>query len=905
MPNTFDRLKAALADRYAIERELGRGGMATVYLAEDLKHHRKVAVKVLRPELAAALGPERFLREIEVAAKLHHPHILPLYDSGEADGFLYYVMPYEEGQSLREKLAKEGELPVAEAVRLLRDVVDALAHAHKHGVVHRDIKPDNVMLSGRHALVTDFGVAKAVSEATGRQKLTTAGVALGTPAYMAPEQAVADPHIDHRADIYAVGVLAYELLTGRPPFTGSTPQEVLSAHVTQAPDVVTKHRATVPPALAQSVMRCLEKKPADRWQSAEELLQHLEAIATPSDGVTPTETRPVPAIRQRRNAIAVGVGVVVVAAIVGVFTLRSGPETPLFRVGRQTQVTRARGLEVDPALSPDGRTVSYSAGTAGGMHLYVQQLGGGGTIELTEQLMGNHRSSRWSPDGAQLVYASQGAIFTIPVFGGTPRRVVGHSPGDPVGEPPAGGAFHSPVWSPDGQQIAYVWQERAPILAFQRGPSDIYVLSLSGGEPRKVAAAIEAHSLRWSPDGSMLAFVSGASLFVFGTSLFGNVDPSSIWVVEPSGGEPVRVTSEDELNISPVWWPDGKHLLFVSNRDGSRDIYQVAIARSGEPPRTPIRLTAGLNAHTIDVSADGARLTYSVFTHLANLWSLEIPSRGMISVGQAKPVTNETQVIEGADLSADGAWFAFDSNREGNQDIYRMPATGGEPQRLTTHPSDDYFPNWSPNGREIAFYSLRTGNRDVFVMSADGGALQQLTDHPAQDRQPDWSPGGNAIVFASDRTGRHNLFLVTREPGTTEWGGPEQLTTQGGFGPDWSPNGTEVVYVEGERVGSVWILSLESHERRLLVPAEQGSPLPQLARWSRDGNTVYYIASMRGEVHSIWSVPAWGGRPRLVARLDDLAGRFAAAQFTLDGEHFYFTIQEFEANVWVMELLIR
>ena len=182
MPDTFDRLKAALADRYAIREEIGAGGMATVYLAEDLKHHRKVAVKVLRPELAAALGPERFLREIEVAAKLHHPHILPLYDSGEADGFLYYVMPYEEGQSLREKLAKEGELPVAEAVRLLRDVVDALAHAHKHGVVHRDIKPDNVMLSGRHALVTDFGVAKAVSEATGRQKLTTAGVALGTPA---------------------------------------------------------------------------------------------------------------------------------------------------------------------------------------------------------------------------------------------------------------------------------------------------------------------------------------------------------------------------------------------------------------------------------------------------------------------------------------------------------------------------------------------------------------------------------------------------------------------------------------------------------------------------------------------------------------------------------------------------
>jgi serine/threonine protein kinase len=261
MSDQLDRLTAALADRYTIEREIGAGGMATVYLAEDLKHHRKVAVKVLRPELAAALGPDRFLQEIEIAAQLHDPHILPLYDSGDADGFLFYVMPYEEGQSLREKLAMEGELPVVEAVRIVRDIVDALSHAHQRKVIHRDIKPDNVMLSDRHALVTDFGVAKAVSEATGREQLTTAGLALGTPAYMAPEQATADPHVDHRADIYAVGAVAYELLTGRPPFLGSNAQMVLAAHVADTPDPVTKYRESVPPALEQLVMKCLEKNP--------------------------------------------------------------------------------------------------------------------------------------------------------------------------------------------------------------------------------------------------------------------------------------------------------------------------------------------------------------------------------------------------------------------------------------------------------------------------------------------------------------------------------------------------------------------------------------------------------------------------------------------------------------------
>jgi tetratricopeptide (TPR) repeat protein/tRNA A-37 threonylcarbamoyl transferase component Bud32 len=324
MPTTIEQLKQVLGDRYAIEREIGAGGMATVYLAEDLKHQRKVAIKVLRSEITAALGADRFHREIRIAAQLEHPNVLTLIDSGDAEGMLYYVMPYISGESLREKLAKEHELPINEAVRILRDAVDALAHAHEKGVVHRDIKPDNVLLSGRHALVTDFGVAKAVSEATGRDKLTTAGVSLGTPTYMAPEQAAADPHIDQRADIYAIGVVAYELLTGRPPFTGNTPQQVLSAHVTETPDPVTKHRQTVPPQLEQLVMRCLEKKPADRWQSAEELLPALEAVSTPSGGITPTGTQPISgfdyeaAARRShpvRVAVLFGVGAVAVLAV--------------------------------------------------------------------------------------------------------------------------------------------------------------------------------------------------------------------------------------------------------------------------------------------------------------------------------------------------------------------------------------------------------------------------------------------------------------------------------------------------------------------------------------------------------------------------------------------------------------
>ena len=305
MEPVLPRLKAALADRYAVEREIGGGGMATVFLADDLKHHRKVAIKVLRPDLAAALGTQRFLREIEIAAQLTHPNILPLHDSGEADGFLYYVMPLVEGDSLRDRLAREGRLPLGDAVRLLRDVVDALDYAHQHGVVHRDIKPDNVMLAGRHALVTDFGVAKAVGEAAGGTQLTTVGVSIGTPPYMSPEQALADPAMDHRTDLYSAGVLAYEMLTGRPPFSGPTAQSVLMAHVSQAVPPLSTARQDAPSRLIGLVNRCLEKRPEDRWQSAKELLGELEALVTPTGGVTPVrlETIVSPGLRRRLPAV--------------------------------------------------------------------------------------------------------------------------------------------------------------------------------------------------------------------------------------------------------------------------------------------------------------------------------------------------------------------------------------------------------------------------------------------------------------------------------------------------------------------------------------------------------------------------------------------------------------------------
>jgi len=314
----FGRLDAALTGRYRMERELGAGGMATVYIAEDLRHHRLVAVKVLRPDLAANLGAERFLREIEIAARLQHPHILPLHDSGSAGEVLFYVMPLVEGDSLRSRLTA-GPLPIDEGVRIIREVADALAYSHRQGVVHRDIKPENILLSSGHALVTDFGVAKAVSDSAAASNLTGTGVSLGTTTYMAPEQATADPSTDHRADIYALGVMAYEMLVGQPPFTGNA-QQVLAGHLTRRPEALSAFRPSVPPGLEAIVMRCLEKNAADRPQRADDILRALDALATSSGATAATApVTPVPARAPRRwSRTLAGMAAVAILTVAGV-----------------------------------------------------------------------------------------------------------------------------------------------------------------------------------------------------------------------------------------------------------------------------------------------------------------------------------------------------------------------------------------------------------------------------------------------------------------------------------------------------------------------------------------------------------------------------------------------------------
>jgi serine/threonine-protein kinase len=331
MTDLSQRLQAALGGAYRVEQELGGGGMSRVFVAEETRLARKVVIKVLPPDLALEMRVDRFNREIQLSASLQHPHIVPLLAAGGADDLLYYTMPFVEGEALRTRLSRAGELPVKDAVRILKDVADALAYAHARGVVHRDIKPDNVLLSGNHAVVADFGVAKAVSQAKTESGLTSVGVALGTPAYMAPEQAAGDPNIDHRADIYAFGAMAYEMLTGRSPFSGMAPHQMLAAHVTEPVVPITDKRPALPPALAQLVMACLEKNPADRPQSANDMLQTLESMATTSGSVAVTSpiTTVRHVMRRPRNRLAAVAVLALVLVVAGWFTLRPRGATAL------------------------------------------------------------------------------------------------------------------------------------------------------------------------------------------------------------------------------------------------------------------------------------------------------------------------------------------------------------------------------------------------------------------------------------------------------------------------------------------------------------------------------------------------------------------------------------------------
>ena len=870
MIDILPKLSAALAGRYVIERQIGSGGMATVYLARELKHDREVALKVLRPEIAAQLGAERFVNEVKITARLDHPHILTLIDSGESDGFLWYVQPYVRGESLRGRLHRETQLGIDEALAIARQVAGALAHAHEHGVIHRDIKPDNILLHEGEAMVADFGIALALSEAA-ESRLTETGLSLGTPQYMSPEQATGERQIDARSDVYSLAAVLYEMLAGVAPHVGPTSQAVIAKLLTERPTRLRAVRSTVPPDVEAAVARALEKTPADRFHSAAEFASNLRGTATFVSAEPPRRRPVVPLL------IIAGIVVLGLAAYV---MLR--PSAPGIVIGRSEQVTADPGLEIQPALSPDGRFVAYAAGSATQMRIFIRPVGGGRTIPLSDDSMAVETQPRWSPDGSMLLFLTHGGASVAPALGGASRAVAAPSPTSEV---------RSAVWSPNGHEIAFIRSD------------SVFVSAANGGGNRLIGTAVDLHSCNWAPSENWIACVSqnGQSTTPGGT--FGNLAPSAILLFPVGGGESVRVAEARWFNQSPVFSPDGRRLLFLSNRDGPRDVYEIRLSSSGRPRGEPIRLTTGLGATSISLSVDGRRLAYAVYTARANIWSLPIPTAGPVSTAGATQVTRGNQVIEGMRVSRDGRWLLYDSDLRGNADIYRIPLSGGVPEQLTNEPYDQFVPDISPDGSELVYHSWRTGTRDIEVKPLNGGPVEYVTDSPGQESYPVWSPDGQAILFYDQRS---PLPLMTvRRDQNGKWSAPVGLAAPAYRG-EWSPDGRWIVYIftptDGQS-GIVTIIPAAGGSPRTVFRPSKDAPLIGHARWSADGRLLYCkVHDARGRT-SFWVVSAQGGPPRLLVRFDEPMWQSSRNDFASDGKRFYFAVEDRQSDVFVADLI--
>ena len=871
-------LAAALADRYRIERELGAGGMATVYLAQDLKHDRQVAIKVLRPELAAVIGAERFLSEIKTTAHLQHPHILPLFDSGAADSFLFYVMPFIEGESLRDRLNREKQLPITDAVRIATEVASALDYAHRHNVIHRDIKPENVLLHDGQALVADFGIALAASKAGG-SRMTETGMSLGTPHYMSPEQVMGQREITPRSDVYALGAMTYEMLLGEPPFTGPTAQSIVAKVMTEKPARLIPRRERIPPPVEDAVLTALEKLPADRFASAAEF---ASALAGRSDGRTvrlsaqgPSSRRPTarPSVRLTVFSIAL----VMLGLLAGAYWLGGrGRAAPPIQFGKSVKVTWDPGLEILPAISPDGKSVAYGSGTTINMRIYVRPVAGGRGIQLTDDTSGVQAHPRWSPDGTRILFLAGGGVFSAPAAGGPAK------PELPPGRPTP---IISADYSPDGKTIAYVI-------------GDSLFLRSEDGTSRPLQRIVEASACTWSPNGTLIACGSGNAQALTVGSTFGNISPSRIVVCRVSDGRLVGVSDSLTLNQGPVWSPDGRSLYFISNRHGPRDIYAQRLSGAGEPRGEAVRLTTGLGAHTVSLSHDGKRLAYASLVTESNIWSLTLTGPFPVSVSAAVKVTKGTQSTECVSISGDGKWLFYDSDLGGNMDLYRMSLATGIPERLTTDPSDDFAPDISPDGREVAFHSWRgRGSRDIYVMPLDGGPVQRVTNTPLQEAVASWSPDGNALAFLEFTT-NGAIWIVKRTKGV--WGPPVRRLDHG-FWTTFSPDGRKLSFSSSLVGGALAVLPVDSGPPRILLDGTQGV-VADKAYWRANGTElVFHGRDARGRA-AVFSIPAAGGTPRLLALFDDPNISAPRACWGFADGRMYYSADERQSDVWVMEV---
>jgi serine/threonine protein kinase len=793
--NPVPRLNAALQGRYRIERELGEGGTATVYLADDLKHERKVALKVLKPELAAVVGADRFLAEIKTTANLQHPHILPLYDSGEADGFLFYVMPHVEGVSLQDRLTRERQLPVDDAVRIASDLAEALDYAHRHGIVHRDIKPGNVLLHDGQPMIADFGIALAAG-AGGRDRLTSTGVSLGTPHYMSPEQATGDQQVGPTADIYALGCVLYEMLVGGPPYTGSTAQAILGRIISGDFRPANELRKAVPSNVDAAIRRALEPVPADRFADA---AAFKAALADPSF----TTGRPATTGPRSRGGrpwtYAMWPSLAVGAAALTLWSwLRPLPTVPITRTqitlpgDARIAVSGATSYPLD--ISPDGSHVTYVGESRGGRSLFVRALDDPEIRELPGTQDARHPF--FSPDGEWIGFFADGELKKASLAGGAPISIAPQPPGS------SGGAS---------------WGESGSIL-FAVG-SGLFRVAAEGGEVERISPAmagvggVPLGDPRWPqhlPDGehALLTIAGGTGVLEIATGRIDRLlEGTQARYVPPgyllfnAGQERLRAVRFDEGRLEVIGaavpafdgvfrGPGSGAAAFAVSRTGTMAYMPGSFERSlwiVEPDGREASLGVDARGYRFPrISPDGRQIAVLVDPRPSQVWLIDI----------ARPIPQLLTGDQRDEHHVDPAWTS-DGRLTAvvNSDLHQLPLDGGAPELVFARPDEQYQASWSVHGVVMVREEHPETGEDLVAIDPTAGTANVFIGGAADERTPSFSPDGNWLAYASDSSGRFEIYALPY-PGPGE---RVAITGDGGIEPRWSRDGREIVYRRGTR----------------------------------------------------------------------------------------------------------